>query len=92
MGQFNQCKSLEEPGLTIDGGFAEYVKVEAKYCYLLTDILSHHGDKQTALSWARSSNRRAWLTTAFLYAARVCVPAGTACIRGRAGRLAAIAL
>lgn len=48
MGMFNQCKNLEEPGLTYDGGFAEYVKVRAKYCYVLNDIVNYYGDKQTA--------------------------------------------
>ncbi len=48
-GMFNQCKNLEEPGLTYDGGFAEYVTVRAKYCYLLNDIVNFYGDKMTAL-------------------------------------------
>ncbi len=47
-GMFNQCRNLEEPGLTYDGGFAEYVKVKAKYCYLLNDIENFYGDKKTA--------------------------------------------
>jgi threonine dehydrogenase-like Zn-dependent dehydrogenase len=49
MGQFNQCKNLEEPGLTFDGGFAEYAAVKAKYCYILNDIIEYYGDKQAAL-------------------------------------------
>ncbi|MDR1934108.1 MAG: alcohol dehydrogenase catalytic domain-containing protein [Candidatus Accumulibacter sp.] len=48
MGMFNQCKNLEEPGLTFDGGFAEYAVVRAKYCYLLNDIVNFYGDKMTA--------------------------------------------
>ncbi|HML38614.1 MAG TPA: scyllo-inosose 3-dehydrogenase [Bacillota bacterium] len=48
MGMFNQCKNLEEPGLTFDGGFAEYAVVKAKYCYLLNDIVDFYGDKMTA--------------------------------------------
>lgn len=48
MGMFNQCKELEEPGLTYDGGFAEYATVNAKYCYLLNDIVDFYGDKMTA--------------------------------------------
>ncbi|HWQ80427.1 MAG TPA: scyllo-inosose 3-dehydrogenase [Anaerovoracaceae bacterium] len=48
MGMFNQCKNLEEPGLTFDGGFAEYAVVKAKYCYLLNDIVAFYGDKMTA--------------------------------------------
>jgi threonine dehydrogenase-like Zn-dependent dehydrogenase len=48
MGMFNQCKNLEEPGLTFDGGFAEYAVIREKYCYLLNDIVSFYGDKMTA--------------------------------------------
>ena len=48
MGMFNQCKNLEEPGLTFDGGFAEYAVVKAKYCYLLNDIMNFYDDKMTA--------------------------------------------
>ena len=48
MGMFNQCKNLEEPGLTFDGGFAEYVVVKAKYCYLLNDIFNLYNDKMSA--------------------------------------------
>jgi hypothetical protein len=48
MGMFNQCKNLEEPGLTFDGGFAEYAVVRAKYCYLLNDIVEFYGDNMTA--------------------------------------------
>lgn len=49
MGMMNQCKNLEEPGLTYDGGFAEYVTVRAKYCYLLNDIVNYYdGDKMAA--------------------------------------------
>lgn len=48
MGMFNQCKNLEEPGLTFDGGFTEYVVVKEKYCYLLNDIVNFYGDKMTA--------------------------------------------
>jgi threonine dehydrogenase-like Zn-dependent dehydrogenase len=47
-GMFNQCKNSEEQGLTYDGGFAEYVIVKSKYCYLLNDIVSFYGDKMTA--------------------------------------------
>ncbi|MGI6007637.1 MAG: scyllo-inosose 3-dehydrogenase [Ruminococcus sp.] len=48
-GMFNQCKELEEPGLTYDGGFAEYTTVHHKYCYKLNDIMNFYGgDKMTA--------------------------------------------
>ena len=48
-GMFNQCKELEEPGLTYDGGFAEYAAVHAKYCYPVNDIAEQLGDKQAAM-------------------------------------------
>ena len=49
-GMFNQCKDLEEPGLTYDGGFAEYAVVHAKYCYPLNAIMDYYGgDKMTAM-------------------------------------------
>lgn len=47
-GYFNQCQMLEEPGLTYDGGFAEYATVQEKYCYKLNDIEKFYGDKMTA--------------------------------------------
>ena len=48
MGMFNQCRNLEEPGLTYDGGFAEFATVKEKYCYVLNDIVNYYGDKMTA--------------------------------------------
>lgn len=49
-GMFNQCKNLEEPGLTYDGGFAEYAAMDAKYCYPLNAIADYYGgDKMTAM-------------------------------------------
>lgn len=49
-GMFNQCRELEEPGLTYDGGFAEYAVVKAKYCYSLNAIVDYYnGDKMAAL-------------------------------------------
>ena len=48
-GFFNQCLDLEEPGLTYDGGFAEYATVDEKYCYPLNAIAEYYGgDKMTA--------------------------------------------
>lgn len=48
-GMFNQCRELDEPGLTYDGGFAEYAAVTDKYCYKLNDIMEYYGgDKMTA--------------------------------------------
>lgn len=44
-GMFNQCQDIEETGLSIDGGFAEYVAIKAKYLFLLNDIYERYGDK-----------------------------------------------
>lgn len=49
IGRFNQCLMLEEPGLTIDGGFAEYAAVKEKFCCSINDIAEKLGDKQKAL-------------------------------------------
>ena len=49
MGMFNQCSMLEEPGLTYDGGFAEYAVVRSRYCYPLNDIVDLYGDRMSAL-------------------------------------------
>ena len=35
----NHCTNLEELGFTIDGAFAEYIAVGAKYCWKLNDLL-----------------------------------------------------
>jgi len=34
----NHCENLEEMGITIDGAFAEYMKVKAKYCWSLKPL------------------------------------------------------
>ena len=49
LGMFNQCENLEEPGLTFDGGFAEFAAIKAKYCYPLNDIAELYNDKMAAL-------------------------------------------
>lgn len=48
-GYWNQCKNIEDLGFTINGGFAEYVKVNARYCWSLNAVLERYGDKRTAL-------------------------------------------
>jgi len=35
----NHCMNLEELGFTVDGAMAEYVKVEAKYCWKIDSLL-----------------------------------------------------
>ena len=34
----NHCENLEEMGITVDGAFAEYMKVKAKYCWNLKPL------------------------------------------------------
>lgn len=48
-GFWNQCRYIEDLGFTINGGFAEYVRVSAKYCWSLNDVLERYGDEETAL-------------------------------------------
>ena len=48
-GYWNQCQHIEDLGFTIDGGFAEYVKVKVKYCWSLNAVLERYGDEVTAL-------------------------------------------
>jgi threonine dehydrogenase-like Zn-dependent dehydrogenase len=48
-GYWNQCRYIEDLGFTIDGGFAEYVRVNAKYCWSLNEVLERYGDETTAL-------------------------------------------
>jgi threonine dehydrogenase-like Zn-dependent dehydrogenase len=35
----NHCTNLEEIGFTIDGAFAEYIAIGAKYCWKLNDLM-----------------------------------------------------
>ena len=48
-GYWNQCRYIEDLGFTINGGFAEYAKVKAKYCWSLNSVLERYGDETTAL-------------------------------------------
>ncbi|HEY1852981.1 MAG TPA: scyllo-inosose 3-dehydrogenase [Solirubrobacterales bacterium] len=48
-GYWNQCLYIEDLGFTIDGGFAEYVKVPVKACWSLNAVLERYGDEKTAL-------------------------------------------
>jgi len=48
-GYWNQCRYIEDLGFTINGGFAEYVKVNARYCWSLNSVLERYGDRRTAL-------------------------------------------
>src|SRR5262245_32926537 len=48
-GYWNQCLYIEDLGFTLDGGFAEYAKVNVKYCWSLNSVLERYGDKKMAL-------------------------------------------
>ncbi|HEX4009310.1 MAG TPA: scyllo-inosose 3-dehydrogenase [Solirubrobacteraceae bacterium] len=48
-GYWNQCRYIEDLGFTINGGFAEYAKVNARYCWSLNSVLERYGDNRTAL-------------------------------------------
>ena len=41
---FNQCQNLMEPGSTIPGGLAEYVKADEKYVWDIGDIILKYGN------------------------------------------------
>ena len=43
----NQCTNLEEIGITINGGLAEYIAVSGKYCWPIDSIVDrYNGDKE----------------------------------------------
>lgn len=48
MGFFNNCRYVEEVGLTVDGAFCEYTLVPEKYCCNINNIAEQLGDKVAA--------------------------------------------
>jgi len=45
----NQCTNLEEIGITINGGLAEYIAVNGKYCWPIGSIVDrYNGDREKA--------------------------------------------
>jgi len=44
----NHCVNLEEIGFTINGGFAEFLKVGAKYCWKIDSMLDAYGSEDRA--------------------------------------------
>jgi len=44
----NHCVNLEELGFTIDGAMAEYVKVEAKYCWKIDSLFDVYKSEEEA--------------------------------------------
>jgi scyllo-inosose 3-dehydrogenase len=45
----NSCERIEDIGFTIDGGFAEYVRVAARAAWSLDPLLERYGTPQAAL-------------------------------------------
>jgi threonine dehydrogenase-like Zn-dependent dehydrogenase len=43
-GNPNQCKNVELMGLTADGAFAEYVVVDARYCWRINDLKDRYAE------------------------------------------------
>lgn len=41
----NQCVNLEEIGITIDGGFEEYLSVDSKYCWKIDGFMDVYKDE-----------------------------------------------
>jgi scyllo-inosose 3-dehydrogenase len=48
-GYWNQCKYIEDLGFTLDGGFAQYVKVDSRFAWSLDGVLQRYGDEDTTL-------------------------------------------
>ena len=46
----NHCEALQEIGITVDGGFAEYVKVDARYCWSLEPLADVYDEDQKFLA------------------------------------------
>jgi hypothetical protein len=44
----NQCQNLEEIGFTINGAFADYIAIDAKYCWKINALAEHFGDEDKA--------------------------------------------
>ncbi|MHB9036999.1 MAG: scyllo-inosose 3-dehydrogenase [Armatimonadota bacterium] len=40
----NQCANLEEIGFTIDGAFADYIAIGARYCWKIDSIADRYGE------------------------------------------------
>ncbi len=51
-GFLNHCTNLEEIGFTINGGFAEYLVIGAKYCWPLNGLMERYGNTEKAMQAA----------------------------------------
>lgn len=48
-GYWNQCSSIEDLGFTLDGGFAEFAKVDSRFCWSLEAVAERYGSQEKAL-------------------------------------------
>jgi scyllo-inosose 3-dehydrogenase len=48
-GYWNQCGYIEDLGFTLDGGFAQYVKVDSRFAWSLQGVLERYGDEEKTL-------------------------------------------
>jgi len=48
-GRPNQCANMNHRGITMDGGFAEYIAVHERYCWKINNIAEKFGDEKKAL-------------------------------------------
>ena len=46
----NHCENLQELGFTVDGAFAEYVKVDARYVWSLKELKDQYSEKDLFLA------------------------------------------
>lgn len=92
-GYWNQCLHIEDLGFTIDGGFAEYVKVPVKACWSLNAVLERYGDEKTALEVGSMSEPTSVAYEGMFTRAKGFLPGGAVAVFGGGPiGLAAVAL
>jgi threonine dehydrogenase-like Zn-dependent dehydrogenase len=45
----NHCERLQEIGFSIDGAFANYIALDAKYCWSLKELVDRYGEEKASL-------------------------------------------
>lgn len=45
----NHCERLQEIGFSIDGAFAQYIALDSKYCWSLTELVDRYGEEKAFL-------------------------------------------
>ena len=48
-GFWNQCGYIEDLGFTLDGGFAQYVRADSRFCWSLDAVAERYGSEVLAL-------------------------------------------